>query len=289
MYLTFGLLGAAMLLTWLPNLRLGPGLRVPPWAVLFLASVAAGLASDLLRWPALIVLGAIWGMAWASSRTERLAARRAALAGAALMALGMAVHVFPGFVSPKVAEAIRLSVDSAPMTLRANFDKGAAGLILVVYCCRRVDRIADLPRVLGVGVLIGVGTAVPVVALVAIVGAVHFDPKLPEIALAWMGINLGLTCLMEEAFFRGLIQERLTHALAGHPQWRFLPIAAASVLFGLVHFGGGPILIISAALAGVGYGLAYSIAGGRIEAAVIAHFALNAIHFFGFTYPYAAR
>jgi hypothetical protein len=67
-----------------------------------------------------------------------------------------------------------------------------------------------------------------------------------------------------------------------------MPIAVTSVLFGLVHFAGGPLLIGAATLAGVGYGIAYA-RTRRIEAAVLAHFSLNAIHFLGFTYPYAVR
>lgn len=39
-----------------------------------------------------------------------------------------------------------------------------------------------------------------------------------------------------------------------------------------------------ATLAGIGYGLAYW-RSGRIEAAILTHFAVNAAHFVLFTYP----
>ena len=45
---------------------------------------------------------------------------------------------------------------------------------------------------------------------------------------------------------------------------------------------------VVAMIAGVGYGVAYAITG-RVEAAIVAHFTLNSIHFLGFTYPYAVR
>lgn len=44
-----------------------------------------------------------------------------------------------------------------------------------------------------------------------------------------------------------------------------------------------------ATVAGAGYGWAYQRAGGRIEASILTHFALNAVHFFFFTYPALAR
>ncbi len=68
---------------------------------------------------------------------------------------------------------------------------------------------------------------------------------------------------------------------------RWLPIAASASLFGLAHAAGGLGYAAIAAVADVGYGLAYA-ATRRIEAAVLAHFALNAAQFVAFTYPYLA-
>jgi membrane protease YdiL (CAAX protease family) len=58
----------------------------------------------------------------------------------------------------------------------------------------------------------------------------------------------------------------------------------AAVLFGLAHGGGGLALVAFAGLAGAGYGLALW-RSGRIEAAILVHFAVNAVHFLLFTYP----
>ena len=116
----------------------------------------------------------------------------------------------------------------------------------------------------------------------------RFDPKWSSVALAWMPINLFLTCVFEGVLFRGVVQQGLADALRHRPRWRWVPLAVASMLFGLAHAGGGPALVAAASLAGVGYGSAYLLTG-RVEAAVLAHFMLNAAHFFLFTYPYAAR
>ena len=113
---------------------------------------------------------------------------------------------------------------------------------------------------------------------------------------ALVGLGVGVGLLLIWAAFALPRQSRpdaprttrLTRLLAQRARWSWVPLAVASVLFGLVHASGGPVLIAVAALAGVGYGTAYAMTG-RIEAAVIAHFTLNSLHFIAFTYPYAAR
>lgn len=288
MLLTFGLLGAAIVAVWLPDVPMGGGRPLPPWQPLFVAAVISGLVTGLLSWPAVLALAAIWATAWASTQPAQLRRSGAWTTLTAVLALMLAIHLLPGFTSLVVAADVNLSADSATMTLKANFDKGAAGLIILVYCCRRVRTASEWPAVVGAGLGIGTLTAALVIALVASTGAIHLDPKLPAITPAWLATNLMLTSLMEEAFFRGILQERLTLAVTKRPRLRYLPIAVASVLFGLVHLGGGPLLIVAATFAGVGYGMAYA-RTRRIEAAVLAHFTLNTIHFLGFTYPYAVR
>jgi membrane protease YdiL (CAAX protease family) len=47
-------------------------------------------------------------------------------------------------------------------------------------------------------------------------------------------------------------------------------------------------LVLFATLAGLGYAAAY-LRSGRIEGAILTHFALNAVHFVAFTYPALVR
>uniref|UniRef100_UPI00106F3A1A CPBP family intramembrane glutamic endopeptidase n=1 Tax=Pseudomonas viridiflava TaxID=33069 RepID=UPI00106F3A1A len=66
-----------------------------------------------------------------------------------------------------------------------------------------------------------------------------------------------------------------------------LAIAITASLFGLSHFGAGWEWVLLAAIAGVGYGVAFRFGG--LPAAVIGHFGLNLVHFGLFTYPMAIR
>jgi uncharacterized protein len=60
------------------------------------------------------------------------------------------------------------------------------------------------------------------------------------------------------------------------------------VLFGLAHIAGGIVYVGLATIAGIGYSIVY-LRTRRIESAIVTHFAVNAVHFFGFTYPHLAQ
>ena len=91
--------------------------------------------------------------------------------------------------------------------------------------------------------------------------------------------NLVFTCVLEESFFRGIVQTAL---IRGFADWGWSPAAplgiiAASLLFGAVHVGGGGAFMLLATVAGLGYGAAHYLTG-RIQDAVAVHFAVNAVH-----------
>jgi uncharacterized protein len=96
--------------------------------------------------------------------------------------------------------------------------------------------------------------------------------------------NLLFVCVAEEAFFRGLIQDRLGKSLSGIRFGTMISIACSAVLFGAAHLGGGAVYAGIAMLAGLGYACSYAIVK-RIEAPILVHFGLNAVHFIVFTYP----
>ncbi len=91
--------------------------------------------------------------------------------------------------------------------------------------------------------------------------------------------HLVFTCVLEESFFRGIVQTALIRGFAdrGWSQAAPLGIIAASLFFGGAHVGGGAAFMLLATIAGLGYGVAYYLTG-RIQDAVAVHFAVNAIH-----------
>lgn len=289
MAITFTLLTLAIISVWAD----APGRPIAcrhAWWLGLTAATLAGLATGIVDWLGVIALAAFAAVAWRYRHGSRSPVTRAALAvGLVGMAGGLMTHLLPGFHNPRVIDALRLTPDALPYRLHLNFDKTAAGLLLLALLHPRIHRLADVWCMLR--------RALPVLALTCAVliggalaaGYVRFAPKCPPEAPLFLWANLCLTCLAEEALFRGFIQAELTRAWASVRHGTWLALAVSAVLFGVAHAAGGPTYVALSTLAGVGYGLAYQRSGGRIEASILTHFAVNAAHFLGFTYPALQR
>jgi membrane protease YdiL (CAAX protease family) len=284
MGLSFILLGAAVCAVWLPAVRVGRARSLPLWVPLYVVAAAIALWSGALMWRGAAGLAVFCGVGWVSLRGERRALRVAATAVVGVMAVGIGMRLYSGFPTIVFLDGIRLSPDAAPMRLTAHFGAGAVGLCLLAWYAPRLRSCRQLVAVLGPTALAAAATTTVVLTLGVAIGHVRPDLKLPWFAFWHLAKMLLFTCVLEEAFFRGLVQERLHQALAGRPAWRWLPLAATSVLFGLVHAPGGLAMIGLATVAGLGYGAAYA-ATRRIEPAIAVHFLVNAVHFLCFTYP----
>jgi membrane protease YdiL (CAAX protease family) len=174
------------------------------------------------------------------------------------------------------------------MKLYANFDKGAVGLLLLALLTPRLSTLQDLRRIAPATLGAIAATVVLALGTAAAMGYVRPDVKWPPFTPAFLAINLLFTCVAEEAFFRGVIQERLSRAGKHRSGLQWMAVLASAVLFGLAHAGGGLPLVTLATIAGLGYAIVYA-KTRVIEASVLTHFAVNAIHFVGFSYPSLAR
>lgn len=279
----FGLLAATIILLWVPVPAIR-GVRCWAWGGCLALACGAGLAYGVLDWRALVAIALFIGLAWSASTASRTWTRGVLLVLAGLAALLLAVHRVPGFHNPVLFEGIRFSLDARPFTLYANFDKAVAAIVLMGVLCERIRTRAEwvaMLRRIGPVVL---STLVVVLGLGLVLGHVRPDVKWTPYSAWFLASNLFITCVAEEAFFRGLLLARLRNAMGN---WRGgvpVVVAVSSVLFGLAHLGGGALLALLATIAGVLYALAY-LRSGRVEGAILTHFALNAVHFVGFTYP----
>lgn len=284
MYLTFLLLGAAILSVWVAPLRVGEAShRAPIWPFLLGASVLVGFVEGFIRWPGVAAITGLYALAAASKRAPQAATRTTCTMASAIAALGLALHLVPGFENPLVVASARISPDAMPYSLRLSFDKASAGLILLAFYAPRASTVAHWRVVLRTALVMTLATALVVFGFAVAVGYVAWLPKLPLFAPAFLAANLLFTCVAEEAFFRGLLQPCIAARTRG--RWATpVAVTVVAVLFGLAHAAGGLPLIAFAALAGLGYSLAFALSQ-RIEAAILVHFGINAIHLLLFTYP----
>lgn len=205
-----------------------------------------------------------------------------------LLTLATALHWLPGMQNPLLVDAQQLTPDAVPYTLYANFDKGWAGLCLLLALWPSQQqgdwwqhyRQGFWP-VLPLTVFAALGLALGL-------GLVQLAPKWPDFWLSFIACNLLLTCVAEEAMFRGVLQRSLRDWLAQREHIAqnaaWLAIGLVSLLFGLAHLAGGWAYACVAAIASIGYGWAYQ-CSGRLEVAVLTHFTVNLLHFGLLTYP----
>ena len=279
--LTFIALALAVGAVWLRSL---PQLPFAPWQALFALALLCGGISGVLQVPAYFALALFGCAAWLTDRAPRKYLRILFGVVTLVLAFALAIHKLPGFSNPVVIAGAVFSAGAKPFTQYANFDKGAVGLLLLVFICRRTASSAEFGGVLRKTWPVLLATVAAVMAFATGVGFVHPAFKLPDATLQFLAVNLLFTVVAEEAFFRGFIQARLASALAGWRHGSWIALACSALLFGAAHLAGGPLYAALATLAGLGYAYAYH-RTQRIEAPILVHIALNAVHFIFFTYP----
>jgi membrane protease YdiL (CAAX protease family) len=197
--------------------------------------------------------------------------------------IALAAHLLPGFNNFQVLSNVEKSINSRPFTLYLNFDKPMILFVLLMLYPALLIRQKPITlfkahnsfRLSALVVFI----FILIFSLAILLSLIKYDPQLPRWWWLFALNNLLLTCIIEEVFFRGFIQQKLTsliNPLAG--------LILTSLLFGIVHFSGGFHYVILTTLAGFLYGLIY-LNTGKIWHAILLHFSFNMIHLVLFTYP----
>lgn len=277
----YALLALAVLALWLP----GGGWRRHVWLGLFGVALLVALQTGVVAPVGLVAISGFIVATWLFSRPQASRGQRV-IAGLAVVGLAavLMLHLAQGFNNLRVIDAVRFTPDALPFTLYLNFDKTLAGLFILGWCHARLTGSGAWREMLAAmapraGALISL-----IMVLSLAMGYVRFAPKLPTETPLWLGVNLLFTCMAEEALFRGFVQAQLQRAWQNVRGGAWLALGVAAVLFGLAHAAGGAAYVALATVAGLGYGWIYQ-RTRSIEASILAHFALNTVHFLAFTYP----
>jgi len=197
--------------------------------------------------------------------------------------IALAAHLLPGFNNLQVLSNEEKSINSMPFSLYLNFDKPMIIFILLiisptVLMNNKKITLFKVDNKLRLSSMI-FATFFIIFGLADLLSLISIEPSLPHWWWLFALNNLLLTCVIEEVFFRGIIQHQLTRV--------FNPIAGlmiTSLLFGIAHFAGGLDYVLIATLAGFIYGFVY-LNTGKIWHSILIHFSLNMIHLSLFTYP----
>ncbi len=196
--------------------------------------------------------------------------------------------LLPGFESPLLIENQILKAGSSSYHKTLGIDKVLAGLVVFVIFIPAKGNLKwnKIPSVLG----LSLATAFLVLSFgwsTALIKLSFNDPFNWSFILYFIFIQVFFVALIEETFFRGLIQEKLYQIFKPYSYYyNLIPLSVTATLFGLVHLGGGWIYACLSMLAGLGYGVVYQNTR-RVEVSVFAHTLLNTLHLLCFTYPLA--
>lgn len=276
----YGLLSTAILAVWLPQ-SINQTTRIPVWAILAGLSSLFGLHYGIIEIGGIIYLACLALFCHLVKQPNKWTSTPAGLIVIGCV-IGLFLHSTPFFNNPLVFDNFFVSAQSSVYNKHWNFDKAAAGLILLAYFGDICRSASDWKAMLQKTYVISIVTVTAAITLALAFGYIKLDITLLTAYFAWAWANLLITCIAEEMLFRGFVQK---HLLNLTNTYKIAIVICIGILFGLAHFAGGITYMILASVAGIGYGYAYY-RSGRIESAILTHFLLNTIHFLFFTYPF---
>ncbi|WP_263080803.1 CPBP family intramembrane metalloprotease [Endozoicomonas sp. Mp262] len=188
-------------------------------------------------------------------------------------------HLLPGFNNVLLLDKVYANQDAIPFTLYFNVDKSLTICVLFLAWPSILGNRKTIKEWHWQAWLVTFMGFIMIQVLACVIGLVRPDFKIPDWWWLFAFNNLLITCVAEEAFFRGYLQQQLSRLLGVAPGWLL-----TSCLFGLAHYQGGWIYAVLAALAGIGYGAVFLITG-RLWVSIITHFLFNMTHLIFYTYP----
>jgi len=279
----YGFLSAAILAIWLPE-SINKNTRIPIWAVLLAISCIFGVHYAIVEFGGVLYLLGLNFACILVKHQNKWFGISAAIAVIVLVA-GLFLHRAPFFNNPLVFDNFLLSNQASAYSQYWNYDKAAAGLILLAHFGDVCRSARDWKAMLKNSYRPSILTIVATISLSLIFGYIRPDTTIVIAFFAWAWSNLIFTCIAEEMFFRGFIQKHLL-PLSPNYGYQIAIVIFVGALFGCAHLGAGMNYVILASVAGIGYGYSY-FKTGRIESAILTHFFLNSSHFLFFTYPFA--
>ena len=261
------------------------------WPVILFTSLIVALSADIINLTGLLISTILFSLVFYKLRHSlpTYAARIVVDIIIVSICFLLAIHIMPGFNNIMIVDNEIVKSGSIPYSLWFNYDKALAGIALII-CYVDLSQLGKslkpIPHWIGLGLLANlVLLFVPSLFL----GLIAVNTEIPGFIGIWLVSNLFITALAEEAFFRGVIQQRLEKLLLSKniSHAGMVAVFVAGIVFGIAHLKGGMFFMVTGCVAGIVYGLIY-LKTRRIEAAIFTHYLTNTIHILFFSYPMLA-
>lgn len=206
---------------------------------------------------------------------------------ATAVSIGLLIHKFPGFNNWLIFDKMTLSPGASPFSLYLNFDKPFIGLFVLVLGFPLLKDPSEFGKMLKVAIPLIICSVAFMVVVALFSGLVQWDPKFPKIFWFFAIENLLFACIIEEAFWRGFIQNEFFRWLGGKGAFANMGAVFVTAFFfaALHYFWVASIPFLGLVfLAGIIYGSIYQFTRS-LEASILCHWVFNITHFLLFTYP----
>lgn len=194
-------------------------------------------------------------------------------------------HLLPGFNNINLFKNTYISPNAIPFSLYLNYN-AIIPTYFLIYFSQEINLIASFSKfkiALKSGLLYGILAIAILLPISYFFKFIEFDFKISNYTLIFIFVNLIFTCIPEEVFWRGFIQNRIQSYTSPS-----IAILITSVIFASIHLTfAGIYFAILAFIAGIVYGTAYH-KTKKIEVSIICHYMVNIGQFIFFTYPILA-
>ncbi|APJ03889.1 CPBP family intramembrane glutamic endopeptidase [Silvanigrella aquatica] len=198
------------------------------------------------------------------------------------------LKIIPESKSIPIFQGVTFSPLSKPFWMSIEIEKSVCGIILTAFLIKKSKKLSDWFQTIKEFPLPLITLLLFLLTPALLSHFVKINYKIPSDTYLFIINNLLLTCVAEEAFFRGFLQKNLFDFLSKNLKMKkgadIFAIVLTSVAFGLNHVQGGILYAIFAFFSGIWYGYVYQ-KSFKIESAILIHFGFNLVHFIFFTYP----
>jgi len=239
------------------------------WGSFLIIAIITAFKAHVISYLALFPLAALFICQYALMYNVNKTVRFLLFCTATLISLALLFHFLPGFY---------------PIKPYAPFDTPFIGIFVLALSIPLISSRVALRKMLRISLPILIVALILLNGIALKMGVIHFDLKLPLNTPAWLGANLFLITIPEEAFFRGFIQREAYIWFGKTPLAACGAIFIGSIFFVLVHLawvGSFPFLCLIF-IASLLYGSLYQWTG-TIESSIFCHFLFNVTHFLLFT------
>lgn len=257
------------------------------WGGFLVFALVLGYFAQVITPIALAPIGALFAVHILLAGDLRGLARFLLVLIATALSLGLLAHKFPGFHNFVVFQNVRISPSAAPYSLYLNFDKPFIGICVLACGLPLIHNLRELERVLKIALPLIIGGIAIMIYFALFSGIIEWDPKYTPRLWAFAIINLMFVSIIEEAFWRGFLQNEVFRWLGKRGYLANVGcVFITAALFGGLHYLFVPNLLFVALafIAGIVYGAIYQYTKA-LEASIFCHWLLNLVHFTLFTYP----